>query len=114
MTSPILAGPGTTYRAQRGTVLRARNWRAEALLRMFENVLEVGENPDELIVYASLGKAARNWPAARAIATALLDLEEHQTLVLQSGVPVGVLETGEQAPLVLSAVNNTVGRWATP
>lgn len=81
---------------------------------MFENVLEVGEDPDELIVYASLGKAARNWPAARAIATALLVLEEHQTLVLQSGVPVGVLETGDQAPLVLSAVNNTVGRWATP
>lgn len=79
---------------------------------MFENVLEVGENPDELIVYASLGKAARSWPAARAIASALLELEESETLILQSGAPVGVLETGEQAPLVLSAVNNTVGRWS--
>ena len=79
---------------------------------MFENVLEVGENPDELIVYASLGKAARSWPAARAIASALLELDESQTLILQSGAPVGVLETGEQAPLVLSAVNNTVGRWS--
>jgi urocanate hydratase len=81
---------------------------------MFENVLEVGENPDELIVYASLGKAARDWPSARAIGSALLELEERDTLVLQSGTPVGVLETGEQAPLVVSAVNNTVGRWSSP
>lgn len=81
---------------------------------MFENVLEVGENPDDLIVYASLGKAARDWPSARAIAAALLDLDERQTLVLQSGAPVGVIETGEQAPLVVSAVNNTVGRWSSP
>ena len=112
--SPILTGPGTAYRAERGTKLRARSWRAEGLLRMFENVLEVGENPDELIVYAALGKAARDWPSARAIARALLELEERQTLVLQSGTPVGVIETGEQAPLVVSAVNNTVGRWSTP
>lgn len=81
---------------------------------MFENVLEVGENPDQLIVYASLGKAARSWPDARAIASALLELEEHQSLVLASGAPVGVIETGPDAPLVLSAVNNTVGRWAEP
>lgn len=113
-TSPVLAGPGAGYRAQRGSALRARNWRAEGLLRMFENVLEVGENPDELIVYASLGKAARDWPSARAIASALLELEERQTLVLQSGTPVGVIETGVQAPLVVSAVNNTVGRWSSP
>jgi urocanate hydratase len=114
VTSPILTGPGTTFRAQRGSVLRARNWRAEALLRMFENVLEVGENPDELIVYAALGKAARDWPSARAIARALRELEEHQTLVLASGTPVGVIETGPDAPLVVSAVNNTVGRWSSP
>jgi urocanate hydratase len=81
---------------------------------MFENVLEVGENPDELIVYASLGKAARDWPSARAIAGALLELTESGTLVLQSGRPVGVIETGEAAPLVVSAVNNTVGRWSGP
>lgn len=113
-TSPVLTGPGTAYRAGRGPTLRARNWRAEGLLRMFENVLEVGENPDELIVYASLGKAARDWPSARAIASALLELAEHQTLVLASGTPVGLIETGEQAPLVISAVNNTVGRWSAP
>ena len=111
-TSPVLTGPGTTYRAGRGPTLRARNWRAEGLLRMFENVLEVGESPDDLIVYASLGKAARDWPSARAIAAALLELEEDQTLVLASGAPVGVIPTGEHAPLVVSAVNNTVGRWS--
>lgn len=77
-------------------------------------MLEVGENPDELIVYASLGKAARSWPHAHAIARALLDLDENQTLVLQSGAPVGVIETGVDAPLVLSAVNNTVGEWGSP
>ena len=112
--STLLAGPGVPQRAQRGRTLRARSWRAEGLLRMFENVLEVGENPDELIVYASLGKAARDWPQARAIARALLEVEEHQSLVLASGAAVGVLDTGDAAPLVLSAVNNTVGRWATP
>lgn len=110
----LLDGPGGPYRAFRGPHLRARNWRAEALLRMFENVLEVGENPDELIVYAALGKAARDWPQAAVIARALLELDENQSLVLASGAAVGVIETGLDAPLVLSAVNNTVGRWATP
>ncbi|HRL48522.1 MAG TPA: hypothetical protein PLK46_01820 [Propioniciclava sp.] len=98
MSSSILDGPGSPYRAQRGPVLRARNWHAEGLLRMFENVLEVGENPDELIVYGSLGKAARDWDEAHAIARALLTLQEEQTLVLASGAAVGVLETGESAP----------------
>lgn len=112
--SCILEGPGTTYRAARGTTLRARSWRTEGLLRMFENVLEVGENPDELIVYASLGKAARNWQQARAIASALLTMTDSQTLVLQSGAAIGLVETGVQAPIVTSAVNNTVGRWSSP
>lgn len=112
--SCVLAGPGQPYRAFRGTQLRAKSWRAEGLLRMFENVLEVGENPDELIVYASLGKAARDWPRARAIAGQLLSMSTADTLVLQSGSPVGLITTGESAPLVLSAVNNTVGRWSSP
>src|SRR5699024_7729726 len=110
--SPIQKGPASRLRAARGVRLRARNWRAEALLRMFENVLEVGENPAELIVYASLGKAARSWEQARAIATALLDLREDQTLILQSGAAIGVLDTHPGAPMVISAVNNTVGRWS--
>lgn len=113
-SSCVLEGPGATYRAARGTTLRARSWRAEGLLRMFENVLEVGENPDELIVYASLGKAARDWTQAHAIAHELLTMPADQTLVLQSGAAIGRLTTGEQAPLVLSAVNNTVGRWSSP
>lgn len=110
--SPVLTGPGSIFRAHRGTGLRARSWRAEALLRMLENVLEVGENPDELIVYASLGRAARTWDQARAIATALLEMDESETLVLQSGAAIGRIVTGEQAPMVVSAVNNTVGRWS--
>lgn len=99
-------------RAARGTVPRCRTWRAEALLRMLENVLEVGERPSELVVYASLGKAARDWPAYHAIVRALTELEEDETLVLQSGSPVGVLRTHSAAPMVVSAVNNTVGTWA--
>lgn len=111
--SPILSGPTDRITAQRGSVLRARNWRAEGLLRMFENVLEVGENPAELIVYASLGKAARDWNEAKRIAVALLELDEADTLLLQSGAAIGVLPTSAAAPMVLSAVNNTVGTWAT-
>jgi urocanate hydratase len=99
--------------AARGTELRCRSWRAEALLRMLENVLEVGERPADLVVYASLGKAAKDWPAYHAITSALRELEDDQTLVLQTGRPVGVLRTHVGAPMVISAVNNTVGQWAT-
>lgn len=99
--------------AMRGTELRCRTWRAEALLRMLENVLEVGENPAELIVYAALGKAARDWPCYHAIVQALKEIDVDQTLILQSGRPVGVLQTHAGAPMVVSAVNNTVGKWAT-
>ncbi|TGO06285.1 urocanate hydratase [Serinibacter arcticus] len=111
--SPILARGAEPLRAHRGTELRARSWRAEGLLRMFENVLEVGERPQDLVVYAAIGKAARDWDAAARIATALLELDVADTLVLQSGIPVGTLPTHDGAPLVLSAVNNTVGNWAT-
>jgi urocanate hydratase len=111
--SPLLGPAGTPVRAARGTRLRARSWRAEGLLRMFENVLEVGENPDELIVYASLGKAARNHEEAARIARALLAHEEGGTLVLQTGAAIGVVPTHAGAPVVISAVNNTVGNWAT-
>ena len=112
-TSAILARGSEPIAAARGGELRAKNWRAEALLRMFENVLEVGERPEDLIVYASLGKAARNWDEACAIVQALLQLEENETLVLQTGAAIGVLPTHDGAPMVVSAVNNTVGRWAS-
>ena len=93
--------------------MRCKGWRQEALLRMLENVLENGENQKELIVYASLGKAARNWPAYHAIVDTLLRLEEDETLVIQSGKPIGVFRTHAAAPLVVMANCNLVGRWAT-
>jgi urocanate hydratase len=94
--------------------LRCRGWRQEGLLRLLENVLTVGEKPDQLIVYASLAKAARDWPSFYAIVDALKDLHEEETLVIQSGKPVARMRTHAQAPLVVMANCNLVGRWATP
>ncbi len=99
--------------AQRGSRLRCKGWRQEALLRLLENVLENGERPEELIVYASLAKASRDWESYHRTVEALLSLEEGQTLVIQSGKPIGVLPTHTKAPLVLMATCNLVGRWAT-
>jgi urocanate hydratase len=93
---------------------RAKTWRAEGLLRALENVLEVAQRPDELVVYASFAKAARDHASLEAIRRELLRLPEGHTLVLQSGRPVAVLPTGPGAPLVVSAVNNVVGQWQTP
>lgn len=95
-----------------GPELRARGWRQEALLRLLENVLSVGENPDELVVYAALGKAARNWASHRAIVATLLRMDEDQTLIIQSGKPIGLLKTHSKAPLVIMANCNIVGQWA--
>ena len=95
-----------------GPELRARGWRQEALLRLLENVLSVGENPDELVVYAALGKAARNWASHRAIVETLIRMDEDQTLVIQSGKPIGLLRTHSKAPLVIMANCNIVGQWA--
>ena len=100
------------YPIPSGPVLRAKGWRQEGLLRLLENVLSVGEDPDNLIVYAALGKAARNWAAHRAIVKALTEMEEDQTLVIQSGKPVGLLKTHAKAPLVIMANCNIVGQWA--
>lgn len=95
-----------------GPELRARSWRAEGLLRLMENVLAVGEAPEKLIVYAALGKAARNWAAHDAIRDTLLTMEEDQTLIVQSGKPVGLLRTSPTAPMVIMANCNIVGQWA--
>lgn len=97
-----------------GPVLRAKGWRQEGLLRLLENVLCVGEDPDNLVVYAALGKAARNWAAHDAIVAALKTMDEDQTLIIQSGKPIGLLKTHPQAPLVLMANCNLVGQWAKP
>jgi len=97
-----------------GPELRAKGWRQEALLRLLENVLAVGEDPDNLVVYAALGKAARNWRAHEAIVETLKTMDEDQTLLIQSGKPIGLLQTHTRAPLVIMANCNIVGQWAKP
>ncbi|MBM7832895.1 urocanate hydratase [Agromyces cerinus] len=108
------AGP-RTVRAARGTELTAKSWQTEAPLRMLMNNLdpEVAERPDELIVYGGTGKAARNWESFDAIVRTLEGLESDETLLVQSGKPVGVFRTHEWAPRVLIANSNLVGDWAT-
>src|SRR5438876_9868923 len=95
----------TAVRAPRGATLQCRGWPQEAALRMLHNNLdpEVAERPDELIVYGGTGKAARSWPAFDAIVQTLRRLERDETLLVQSGKPVGVFKTHEWAPRVLIA-----------
>lgn len=100
--------------AQRGSLLRAKGWRQEGLLRLLENVLENGEDPENLIVYGALGKAARDWPSYHAIVESLLNLEEDESLIVQSGKPIAVLKTHRDAPVVIMANSNLVGQWARP
>ncbi len=104
---------GERLSAQRGLNLRAKSWRTEGLLRMLENVLEVGERPEDLVVYAALGKAARDWDSYFKIRQTLLNMSDTQTLLIQSGKPIGVFSTHASAPRVLLANSNLVGRWAT-
>ena len=103
-----------TLRSPHGNTLTAKNWQTEAALRMLQNNLDpaVAEHPDELIVYGGTGKAARNWASLEAIMRTLVDLEQDETLLVQSGKPVGVLRTHEWAPRVLLANSNLVGDWA--
>ncbi|HEX5335837.1 MAG TPA: urocanate hydratase [Propionicimonas sp.] len=102
-------------RAPRGTQLTARSWQTEAPLRMLMNNLdpEVAERPEDLVVYGGTGRAARSWEAFDAIVDTLRDLESDETLLVQSGKPVGVFRTHEWAPRVLIANSNLVGDWAT-
>ena len=97
-----------------GSNLRCRGWRQEGLLRLLENVLAVGEDPDNLVVYAALGRAARDWASHDRIVSTLRTMEEGHTLLVQSGKPIGLLRTHDRAPLVLMANCNLVGRWARP
>jgi urocanate hydratase len=101
-------------RAPQGTELNCKNWITEAVYRMIQNNLDpdVAERPDELIVYGGLGKAARNWPSFEKILEILKELEEDQTLLVQSGKPVGILRSHKDAPRVLIANSNLVGNWA--
>ena len=104
-----------TIRSPHGTTLSARSWLTEAPLRMLMNNLdpEVAENPNELVVYGGIGRAARNWACFDRIVDSLRALEEDETLLIQSGKPVGVFRTHEDAPRVLLANSNLVPRWAT-
>ncbi|WP_336208295.1 urocanate hydratase [Nonomuraea sp. LPB2021202275-12-8] len=103
-----------TVRAQRGTTLTAKGWPQEAALRMLQNNLdpEVAEHPQELVVYGGSGKAARDWPSFDALVRTLTTLEGDETLLVQSGRPVGVFRTHEWAPRVLIANSNLVPDWA--
>jgi len=102
-------------RAPRGTTLSAKSWLTEAPLRMLMNNLDpdVAENPRELVVYGGIGRAARNWECFDAIVAALKALEPDESLLIQSGKPVGVFKTHPDAPRVLIANSNLVPKWAT-
>ena len=104
-----------TVRAPRGTTISCKGWQQEAALRMLMNNLDpdVAENPDELIVYGGIGKAARNWECFDRIVETLKNLSEDETLLVQSGKPVGVFKTHPDAPRVLIANSNLVPHWAT-
>jgi urocanate hydratase len=112
----LIAGPHKdSIRAPRGTRLRTKGWQQEAALRMLMNNLdpEVAEAPEELVVYGGTGKAARDWPSFHAIVRALESLENDETLLIQSGKPVGILRTHTMAPRVLIANANLVGKWSS-
>ena len=104
----------SSIRAARGTELSCLGWQQEAALRMLQNNLdpEVAEHPAELVVYGGTGKAARDWASFDAIVRTLKTLKDDETLLVQSGKPVGVMQTHEWAPRVLLANSNLVGDWA--
>jgi urocanate hydratase len=115
---PPVSSPGhgpRPVRADRGTTLTCKTWQAEAALRMLMNNLDpdVAERPDDLVVYGGRGQAARNWACFDAICSTLRRLEPDETLLVQSGKPVGVIKTHTDAPRVLIANSNLVPHWAT-
>ena len=109
-----MSGP-RTVRAPRGNTLTCKNWLIEAPYRMIQNNLdsEVAERPQDLVVYGGRGQAARNWESFDAILESLKNLEEDETLLVQSGKPVVVFKTHRDAPRVLIANSNLVPHWAT-
>jgi urocanate hydratase len=118
LSTPLSTPPGAQphpVRAPRGSHISCVNWLVEAAYRMLQNNLdpEVAENPDALVVYGGIGKAARNWDCFEAILVALRKLKADETLLIQSGKPVGVFRTHEDAPRVLLANSNLVPKWAT-
>jgi len=114
-STPFFYSHARPVRAPRGTALTCANWQIEAAYRMIQNNLdpEVAENPDELVVYGGIGKAARNWACFDGILDSLRKLKADETLLVQSGKPVGVFRTHPGAPRVLIANSNLVPKWAT-
>jgi urocanate hydratase len=114
LSSPRVRAP-RPVRAPTGSRLHCRNWQIEAAFRMIQNNLDpaVAENPDALVVYGGIGKAARDWECFETILATLRRLREDETLLVQSGKPVGVFRTTTEAPRVLIANSNLVPKWAT-
>lgn len=112
---PTYKDSSRIIKAPTGNTLNCKNWVAEAAYRMIQNNLdpEVAEKPEELVVYGGIGKAARDWESFDKILALLKNLEEDETLLVQSGKPVGVLRSHKDAPRVIIANSNLVGRWAT-
>src|SRR5436305_13483260 len=104
----------TPVKAPRGTVISCKGWQQEAAMRMLMNNLdeEVGERPRDLVVYGGTGRAVRSWECFHAIVRALKSLDNDETLLVQSGKPVGIFKTHEYAPRVLIANSNLVGHWS--
>ena len=115
MNAPTRIDTTRTIRAPRGTALSCRSWLTEAAFRMIQNNLDpdVAEKPSELVVYGGIGRAARNWECFDAILRTLRELGDEETLLIQSGKPVGVFPTHKDAPRVLLANSNLVPAWAT-
>src|ERR1700741_2186463 len=115
MTTLTGAPPHAAIRAPRGSAISCKGWQQEAALRMLMNNLDpdVAERPEDLVVYGGAGKAARDWPPYHAICRTLQTLADDDTLLVQSGKPVGVFRTHPDAPRVLIANANLVGRFAT-
>lgn len=109
------SAPGRVVRAPRGSTLSCKSWLAEAAYRMIQNNLdpEVAERPEELVVYGGIGRAARDWACFDQILASLRELEDDESLLIQSGKPVGVFRTHPDAPRVLLANSNLVPKWAT-
>ncbi|MET0328710.1 MAG: urocanate hydratase, partial [Luteimonas sp.] len=115
MTDASRHDPSRTIRAPRGSGLTCRSWLTEAPFRMLQNNLDpdVAERPEDLVVYGGIGRAARDWACYDAILESLRTLDDDETLLVQSGKPVGVFRTHSDAPRVLIANSNLVPHWAT-
>ena len=115
MNAPTRIDTARVVRAPRGTKLTCKSWLTEAAFRMIQNNLDpdVAEKPSELVVYGGIGRAARNWECFDAILKSLRELNDDETLLIQSGKPVGVFKTHADAPRVLIANSNLVPHWST-